>query len=400
MMSNPTAASLAGYSYGIPWSTPTTPVDKGVSPTAGHKMGSPTLVTPKPSVPGTSTCQPSAMSMYPYYAPAFLGGSNPGMNLIYDPAAMYNSLHTEPKDKADPSSTWGGMNSRLWYPSLYGQTTAAAFNGYAASPYASGAAAQGYGTTGPIKTTVSRENTRTLKAWLHEHRKNPYPTKAEKIMLAIVSRMTLTQVSTWFANARRRLKKENKMTWEPKYRSNSQDGDADGDGDVIDDDMDEDVDVDNHDDTNSSVDETEIFGNTEKDSLKAVKTTLSTPELSQTTVSRSRDDDCAKNSLDFPRTGDLDEHNRHTDSVSPAACAFPQELYGRDKVMELADPLSPSSSKPKIWSIAHIATSNCKALDVSASPAKQAQIFKLHPSEAVTTTTALNADVKPCAVEL
>ena len=26
--------------------------------------------------------------------------------------------------------------------------------------------------------------------------------------------MTLTQVSTWFANARRRLKKENKMTWE------------------------------------------------------------------------------------------------------------------------------------------------------------------------------------------
>ena len=28
-------------------------------------------------------------------------------------------------------------------------------------------------------------------------------------MLAIITRMTLTQVSTWFANARRRLKKEN-----------------------------------------------------------------------------------------------------------------------------------------------------------------------------------------------
>ena len=28
--------------------------------------------------------------------------------------------------------------------------------------------------------------------------------------------MTLTQVSTWFANARRRLKKENKMTWSNK----------------------------------------------------------------------------------------------------------------------------------------------------------------------------------------
>lgn len=30
-------------------------------------------------------------------------------------------------------------------------------------------------------------------------------------MLAIITRMTLTQVSTWFANARRRLKKESKM---------------------------------------------------------------------------------------------------------------------------------------------------------------------------------------------
>lgn len=28
------------------------------------------------------------------------------------------------------------------------------------------------------------------------------------------------QVSTWFANARRRLKKENKMTWVPKNRAN------------------------------------------------------------------------------------------------------------------------------------------------------------------------------------
>jgi hypothetical protein len=51
-----------------------------------------------------------------------------------------------------------------------------------------------------------------------EHRKNPYPTKGEKIMLAIITKMTLTQVSTWFANARRRLKKENKMTWSPRNR--------------------------------------------------------------------------------------------------------------------------------------------------------------------------------------
>lgn len=42
-------------------------------------------------------------------------------------------------------------------------------------------------------------------------------------MLAIITKMTLTQVSTWFANARRRLKKENKMTWEPKNRTDDDD---------------------------------------------------------------------------------------------------------------------------------------------------------------------------------
>ena len=42
-------------------------------------------------------------------------------------------------------------------------------------------------------------------------------------MLAIITKMTLTQVSTWFANARRRLKKENKMTWEPRNRVDDED---------------------------------------------------------------------------------------------------------------------------------------------------------------------------------
>lgn len=46
--------------------------------------------------------------------------------------------------------------------------------------------------------------------------------------------MTLTQVSTWFANARRRLKKENKMTWSPRNRSED-DADDDLDNDEEDD---------------------------------------------------------------------------------------------------------------------------------------------------------------------
>ena len=59
-------------------------------------------------------------------------------------------------------------------------------------------------------------------------------------MLAIITKMTLTQVSTWFANARRRLKKENKMTWSPRNRSdedgNKLDSDDDDDDDKKDDD--------------------------------------------------------------------------------------------------------------------------------------------------------------------
>uniref|UniRef100_G1RK65 Homeobox domain-containing protein n=1 Tax=Nomascus leucogenys TaxID=61853 RepID=G1RK65_NOMLE len=72
--------------------------------------------------------------------------------------------------------------------------------------------------SGTRRKNATRETTSTLKAWLQEHRKNPYPTKGEKIMLAIITKMTLTQVSTWFANARRRLKKENKMTWPPRNK--------------------------------------------------------------------------------------------------------------------------------------------------------------------------------------
>ncbi|XP_042318237.1 iroquois-class homeodomain protein IRX-6-like [Sceloporus undulatus] len=68
------------------------------------------------------------------------------------------------------------------------------------------------------KVSTSRESTAALKAWLGQHLKNPYPSKGEKVLLALVSRMSLTQVSTWFANARRRLKKENRACWAPQVK--------------------------------------------------------------------------------------------------------------------------------------------------------------------------------------
>ena len=97
------------------------------------------------------------------------------------------------------------------------------------------------------RKNATRETTNTLKAWLYEHRKNPYPTKGEKIMLAIITKMTLTQVSTWFANARRRLKKENKMTWSPRNRCADDDDDGDkSDNDDNDNDNDKDADKSNN----------------------------------------------------------------------------------------------------------------------------------------------------------
>ncbi|KAL4624632.1 homeobox protein Mohawk-like [Arapaima gigas] len=56
------------------------------------------------------------------------------------------------------------------------------------------------------KRQTLQDMARPLKQWLYTHRDNPYPTKTEKILLALGSQMTLVQVSNWFANARRRLK--------------------------------------------------------------------------------------------------------------------------------------------------------------------------------------------------
>ncbi|KAG5447934.1 hypothetical protein CSKR_100952 [Clonorchis sinensis] len=69
------------------------------------------------------------------------------------------------------------------------------------------------------KKVPTRETTSLLRKWLLQHQLNPYPTKGEKVMLALATRMNLTQISTWFANARRRLKKDNQMTWYPRCRN-------------------------------------------------------------------------------------------------------------------------------------------------------------------------------------
>lgn len=145
-----------------------------------------------------------------------------------DLSAFYGPL-TRPCDLKDPSQSWRDP----WY---LAQAARHPFDLHNFDPR-SHPACTAFGerfspidlaAAGARRKNATRETTSTLKAWLYEHRKNPYPTKGEKIMLAIITKMTLTQVSTWFANARRRLKKENKMTWSPRNRCGEKKDSGDG----------------------------------------------------------------------------------------------------------------------------------------------------------------------------
>uniref|UniRef100_A0A3P8SMA3 Iroquois homeobox 6a n=1 Tax=Amphiprion percula TaxID=161767 RepID=A0A3P8SMA3_AMPPE len=154
----------------------------------------------------------AALGMYSSpYAAAAAASQNYANYFPYstDPSAIYSTLNPQYDIKDSTGTLHSGITqTAAYYPydhSLgqyqYDRYGTVDFNGTAR------------------RKNATRETTSTLKTWLYEHRKNPYPTKGEKIMLAIITKMTLTQVSTWFANARRRLKKENKMTWSPKNKA-------------------------------------------------------------------------------------------------------------------------------------------------------------------------------------
>ncbi|XP_044734459.1 homeobox protein caupolican [Chrysoperla carnea] len=157
---------------------------------------------------------PAALSMYSAPYPEGMAPYFPALGADQAPFYTPGAAGLELKENLAAGATWP-------YPSMY-HPYDAAFAGYPFNGY-------GMDLNGTRRKNATRETTSTLKAWLNEHKKNPYPTKGEKIMLAIVTKMTLTQVSTWFANARRRLKKENKMTWEPRNRVEDEDNNNDDD---------------------------------------------------------------------------------------------------------------------------------------------------------------------------
>uniref|UniRef100_A0A672ZJ53 Homeobox domain-containing protein n=1 Tax=Sphaeramia orbicularis TaxID=375764 RepID=A0A672ZJ53_9TELE len=167
------------------------------------------------------------------------------------------------------------------------------------------------------RKNATRDATATLKAWLNEHRKNPYPTKGEKIMLAIITKMTLTQVSTWFANARRRLKKENKMTWTPRNRSEDEEEE-------------DNIDLERNDE-----DEEPMKLNNEAESKNETG---------------DNDTDRGLTDPDFKDSGD--RRLPHIPETSPAS-----KDHAGDSAIHSPNP----APKPKLWSLAEIATSSDKS---------------------------------------
>ncbi|XP_077144372.1 iroquois-class homeodomain protein IRX-5 [Ranitomeya variabilis] len=312
------------------------------------------------------------------------------------------------------TATSAGFNS----PLQYSGDPAAAFTSYVGSPYdhsTSMAGSLGYHPYGaPLgsypygdpayRKNATRDATATLKAWLNEHRKNPYPTKGEKIMLAIITKMTLTQVSTWFANARRRLKKENKMTWTPRNRSEDEEDEENIDLEKNDEDEpqkleekgDTDVDTVNR---SSLVDEPDLLEreNIQEKELISVRsdsevedsndlvskrsTPSSPPTICQAgQVQQAHEEQTVPNHLHH-------HHHHHHQHQQQATQHLHHHHHHQPHPIDLVHRSTPvhhgpatsnatsvihsppaSTSKPKLWSLAEIATSSDKTKESSEVP--------------------------------
>ncbi|KAL3860668.1 hypothetical protein ACJMK2_010762 [Sinanodonta woodiana] len=240
------------------------------------------------------------------------------------------------------------------------------------------------------RKNATRETTSALKAWLCEHRKNPYPTKGEKIMLAILTRMTLTQVSTWFANARRRLKKEKKIDWDPK----------DGEDDI-------ECDTSENDDNRTPGNEETSFSqwfSTDEDEILKVSDISDADEKSDPT--------CKQSSSDSLRQGLVYPDKRHQTSTMSKLKASEQNtdqenslslntvsncndttLINRSRRTSTHTQESPRNSvsdgtvnnRPKIWSISEIiGSTECS----SSTPITEASVTSLKSSEETSSTAS------------
>ncbi|XP_045438809.1 iroquois-class homeodomain protein IRX-5 isoform X1 [Pipistrellus kuhlii] len=332
--------------------------------------------------------QPSA-SLALYSCPAYSAGVLSGPRTDELGRSSSGSAFSPYAGSTAFSAPSPGYSSHLQYGAADpAAAAAAAFSSYVGSPYdhAPGMAGSlGYHPyAAPLgsypygdpayRKNATRDATATLKAWLNEHRKNPYPTKGEKIMLAIITKMTLTQVSTWFANARRRLKKENKMTWTPRNRSEDEEEE-------------ENIDLEKNDEDEPQKPEDRgdpagpDAGGAEPKAAAAGCERLqgpASPAGQETTEGSLSDSDFkeppSEGRLDAlpgpprPSGPSAEDQGPHYPPGAPAAGAHPAagELPPGPSVIHSPPPPPPPQAvlaKPKLWSLAEIATSSDKVKD-------------------------------------
>ncbi|XP_060924806.1 Iroquois homeobox protein 5a [Limanda limanda] len=315
--------------------------------------------------------QPSA-SLALYSCPAYSTGVLSGPRTEELGRSSSGSAFAPYAGSSPFSSASPGYSSHLPYSA--DAAAAATFTSYVGSPYdhtTGMAGSLGYHPYGsPLgsypygdpayRKNATRDATATLKAWLSEHRKNPYPTKGEKIMLAIITKMTLTQVSTWFANARRRLKKENKMTWTPRNRSEDEEED-------------ENIDLEKNDDDEPSK-PTDKGDSTDTEAGDIGCDRFKEESHGKDTEPLLSDSDCKEQ--EERTTDSLPDSAKPTTSSPSAVPRGNPSAAQQDKPTDLSHaPASvtsnvtsvihspPSAPKPKLWSLAEIATSSdrCKS---------------------------------------
>ncbi|XP_072013483.1 uncharacterized protein [Amphiura filiformis] len=363
-----TTFPLIGYPYPassqllMSAATPSTSCCDSTRPAAGSD----------PATPGSTVCCPPLDSRTTALLHARVGG----LPALY--ASPYATESGYLHFAADPSAFYSPLNSAY--------DLKAGAEGWSALPQPTACypydTYQYYGDrygamdlNGARRKNATRETTSTLKAWLYEHRKNPYPTKGEKIMLAIITKMTLTQVSTWFANARRRLKKENKMTWSPRNRC--------GDG------RKEDYESDEDDDGEGGERRREGESNVDNITEAEMERTLNGLDCDGDADAKSEENNNDKDNkddsplivADGPTDNEramaichaaaararaerdsLGHHSPHHHSAHPRSRSSSPSAPHLTRTGSTSPPSSPThptpTVKPKIWSLAHTATSS------------------------------------------
>ncbi|XP_005865347.1 PREDICTED: iroquois-class homeodomain protein IRX-6 [Myotis brandtii] len=302
-----------------------------------------------PDVASGST-PPAALCLAPYDS-RLLGSARPELGTAlgiygapYAAAAAAQSYPGYLPYSPEPPALYGALNAQYEFKETAGTFTPSLSQPGAYCPYEPTLGQYPYDRYGSAveltgagrRKNATRETTSTLKAWLHEHRKNPYPTKGEKIMLAIITKMTLTQVSTWFANARRRLKKENKMTWAPKNKGGEERKAEDG--------AQESLDCLHAGDTKDLAASREVRG-----------FRLSDPEDPEEEEGEEEEEEEIEEEAAVPAMDRLAEF--HHDAQARATSGDADFLRAEPGAPTLTTHY-PCSQKPRIWSLAHTATAS------------------------------------------